>query len=547
MSRKRFPIDAVYAKISLMKNIVQNSIAGLKRFIKNKKLSIPTAIILIIILYFAFSGSNNNSVKAVTIKPSDFTQEVRLTGKVVAQNKVSMGFESSGRVSAVNVKVGDVVKKGTVLASISNGDLYASVQQKQALVDAENAKLSEVSNGSRPEDISIAESDVASAQVSAEQSLGSMVDQIKDSYSKFDDVMRNKIDQLYINPDSNYPGVKNFDVPLDNANLQNKLQMERFTAGQTDKKWGESTMALTSKNLTDDNITEAKTNLAFMRDWLNDVAIVVVSLSNNPSVTSAQISQYKTDISSARLTILTAISSLNAAEQTYRTAIVALKKSQDQLALKKVGGTADQISTQQAQVKSAEASLANAYALLNKTLITAPFDGTITKVDVDAGEIASPNTPVIDMIGGGQYKIESYVSESDIAKMSIGQSADVTLDAYGKDQKFSAKIVSVESSETIIDGVSTYKTTFVFDSEDPRIKSGMTSNITVTTDQKKGVVVVPQEAVYLLNGDKVIDVLVDGKIVTKKVVTGGISTDGDLLIISGVNEGDTVQIKTTAQ
>ena len=191
--------------------------------------------------------------------------------------------------------------------------------------------------------------------------------------------------------------------------------------------------------------------------------------------------------------------------------------------------------------------MANAYALLNKTLITAPFDGVITKVDLDPGEITSPNTPVIDMMGGGQYKIESYVSESDIAKMSIGQSADVTLDAYGKDQKFTAKIVTVDSSETIIDGVSTYKTTFVFDIEDPRIKSGMTANITVTTDQKKGVVVVPQDAVYLLNGDKVIDVLVDGKVATKKVITGGISTEGDLLIVSGISEGDVIQIKTTTE
>ena len=41
--------------------------------------------------------------------------------------------------------------------------------------------------------------------------------------------------------------------------------------------------------------------------------------------------------------------------------------------------------------------------------------------------------------------------------------------------------------------------------------------------------------------------LVDGKVVTKKVVTGGISTEGDLLIISGINEGDTIQMKSAVQ
>lgn len=523
-----------------MKNHLHKTTQWIKN---NKKYSIPAAIIVLLILFFVFRSSGDNTVKAVTIKPSDFTQEVRLTGKVVAQSKVSMGFESAGRVSAVNVKVGDVVKKGRTLASLSNGDFYASVQQKQALVDVESAKLTEVTNG----DVSIAESDVANAKVVANQSLQSLIDQIKDSYSKFNDVMRSKIDQLYINADSRYPSVKNFDVPLDNGNLPNKLQTERYQAGQIDKSWGAVAISLNVESFNEERITEAKDNLAFVRDWLTDIGVVVVSLSNNPSVTAAQITQYKTDISAARNTILTAISSFNSAEQTYRTSVINLKKSQDQLALKKIGGTYDAVATQSAQLKSAQASLANAYALLSKTLISAPFDGTVTKVDIDPGEIASPNTPVIDMMGGGQYKIESYVSESDIAKMSIGQSADVTLDAYGKDQKFSAKIVSVDSSETIIDGVSTYKTTFVFDTEDPRIKSGMTSNITVTTDQKKGVVVVPQDAVYLLNGDKVIDVLVDGKVVTKKVVTGGISTDGDLLIISGISEGDTIQLKIQTQ
>lgn len=530
--------------MTLMKNNLYKTTDWLKN---NKKYSIPLVVILIVILYFAFSKNTNSTVKAITIKTSDFTQEVRLTGKVVAQSKVSMGFESSGRVSAVNVKVGDVVQKGRTLASISNGDLYASVQQKQAQVDAETAKLTEISNGSRQEDISVADADVANAKIVLEQSFQGLLDQIKDSYSKFDDVMRSKIDQLYISAESNYPSVKNFDLPLDNANLPNKLQTSRYTAGQIYKSWGITTNSLNKNNYTDNSVIEARNNLSFMREWLNDLAVVVVSLSNNPSVTVAQIAQYKSDISSARLTIATSISSLNTAEQAYRSAVVALKKSQDQLVLKKIGGSANEIATQAANQKSAQASLANVYALLSKTLITAPFDGIITKVDIDAGEIASPNAPVIDMMGGGQYKIESYVSESDIAKMSIGQSAEVTLDAYGKDQKFSVKIVSVDSSETIIDGVSTYKTTFVFDTEDPRIKSGMTSNITVTTDQKKGVVVVPQDAVYLLNGDKVIDVLADGKVTTKKVITGGISTDGDLLIISGINEGDTIQIKATAQ
>ncbi len=526
-----------------MKNHLQKSFSFVGRFIKNKKLSIPTAIILVVILYFVFSSSNNKSVKAVTIKSSDFTQEVRLTGKTVAQSKVSMGFETSGKVSYVNVKVGDVIKKGSVLASLSNGDLYASVQQKRALLDAENSKLIEIQNGSRPEDISVAESDVKNADVISKQSLQSLVDQIKDSYSKFDDILRNKIDQLYSNPNGDYPGIINFDSANGNADLPNILKSDRLSAGKIIKSWSVSSAQLTTDNFNEASLNEARDNLATMRKFLNDISIVVVSLQTNPTVTAANILQYKSDISSARLTILTSITALNTAEQNYRTGVVALQKSKEQLNLKKIGGTPDQVATQQAQKESAAAYLENAYALLNKTILIAPFDGSVTRVDIDPGEIASPNTAVIDMMGGGQYKVESYVSESDIAKITIGQTTEITLDAYGKDQKFMAKVALVDPSETIIDGVSTYKTTFVFDTEDPRIKSGMTANITVTTDQKKGVVVIPQDAVYLLNGDKVVDTVSGGKVITKKVITGGISTNGDLLILSGISEGDVIKLK----
>lgn len=527
-----------------MKSHIQRSLGGLVRFIKNKKLSIPTIIVVLIILYYGFSSQNNSNVKAVTIQQSNFVQEVRLTGKVVAEDKVSMGFESSGRVANVNVKVGDIVRKGQVLASLSNSDLYASVQQKQALLDAETSKLTEVTNGSRPEDISIAQSDVDNANVAAEQSLQSLVDQIKDSYSKYDDVLRSKIDQLFISPNSSYPSFINFTVPTEDANLPNRLQVSRVFAGKISKSWGDSTAALTTTNFTEANITEAKNNLATMRDFLVDVGVAVVNFQLNPSVTATQAAQYRTDISSARTIILTAITSINSAEQSYRTTAVALKKAKEQLNLKKIGGSVDQITTQSAQQKSAAAALANSYALYAKTMIIAPFDGSVTRVDIDSGEISSPNTPVIDVMGGGQYQIESYVSETDIAKITINQSAEITLDAYGKDQKFTAKVISVDPSETIIDGVSTYKTKFLFDVEDPRIKSGMTANVTVTTDEKQGVVVIPQEAVYLLNGDKVVDVLVEGRVTIKKVITGGISTNGDLLILSGINAGDVIQIKT---
>ena len=78
---------------------------------------------------------------------------------------------------------------------------------------------------------------------------------------------------------------------------------------------------------------------------MHDLSKKVFNIRDEIEFIYQQNQQYKTDISSARLTILNAISSLNASEQTYKTSLVALKKTQDQLALKKIGGTTNEIAT----------------------------------------------------------------------------------------------------------------------------------------------------------------------------------------------------------
>jgi len=101
-------------------------------------------------------------------------------------------------------------------------------------------------------------------------------------------------------------------------------------------------------------------------------------------------------------------------------------------------------------------------AQLNKTVLFSPMTGLVTKVDFEIGEIVSPNTPVIHMIFDNQYKIEVNVPEVEIAKIQPRNQATVTLDAYGESIDFNATVALIDPSETIIDGVPTYKTTLFF-------------------------------------------------------------------------------------
>ena len=280
-----------------------------------------------------------------------------------------------------------------------------------------------------------------------------------------------------------------------------------------------------------------------MRAFLNDLSNGVSTLHAGGALTQTTLDGYKNDISSARTNISLAISTLSASEQTYRTSKTAAIKAEQQLTLKTNGSTAEDIAAQAAQVKSARAQLENARAVFGKTLISAPFSGLVTKVDIKEGEIASPNTPVISLISASSYEMESYVSENDISKVKVGQTAKVTLDSYGKDVIFTAKVVQIDPAETVLNGASTYKIKLQFTTNDDRIRSGMTANITIETASKPASIIVPQEAVFLENGEKVVTVESNGKNINKKVETGGINTAGEIEIVSGLAVGDKIIIK----
>lgn len=518
---------------------MKNTFHSLKNLLEKKRVWIPLALLIIGGGVYAFGGSGSDAEELITVESSTFVQEVAVTGKVVPAKDVDMAFETSGRVSKVNVRVGDAVKQGQILANVSNGDQWATVLQRQARVDSEAAKLAEVQRGSRAEDIAIAAADASGAKTTYEQNLQSLVDEVKDAYSKVDDAVRSKADQLFKNPRTANPEV----IAFDDYQLRLMVNNERLKIGEMLLAWSKSIINLSTANYSEKYVSEARTNLDAARTFFNDLGAGVSALTASDAVSQTTIDKYKSDISSARTSISTSISSLAAAEQSYKTSQTAYSKAESELALKKAGSTAEQINSQAAILKSAEADLQSARALLAKTNIVAPFDGIVTKVDTKEGEIASISTNVIAMISASSYEVESFISESDIAKVHVGQPARITLDAYGKDVIFLATVIEVDPAETVLDGVSTYKTKLQFTTSDERIRSGMTANIIIQTAEKPAAVVIPQEALFLEAGEKMVTVDQAGKRVNRKVETGGINTNGDIEVISGISIGEKVVVK----
>ncbi|MEI6528122.1 MAG: efflux RND transporter periplasmic adaptor subunit [bacterium] len=508
-----------------------------------KKYKIWTSVIAIILIIAGYtvwkSETTQTAQTFVLAKIGTITEEVSVTGNVKPFSDVDLAFERGGKIAGIAVSVGDRVYQGQYLAAVANGDLVAAVNQAKAAQKIAEAGLATLQKGARTEDIAVVESQVESASSTLLQAEKTLVDSINDAYVKADDSVRNKIDPMFINPRSPVVQLK-FQTDFQ---LKNDLEQARPLVETSLVAWAGSLNGLTINSDLVLAADQAKNNLITISNMLENLALAVNNLTTNSSLTQTTIDTWKLNVSTARTNISLAISSLSGSSNQYKSSLSALQIAQNQLALKNAPATAEQIASQEAVVEQAKAGVASAEAQLAKSIINSPINGVVTSVDMKLGEIVPANKSVVSVISYGEYQIDSYIPEADIAKVKIGDKAKTTLDAYGSDVTFETAVIKIDPAATVIDGVPTYKVTLKFTVQDARVKSGMTANLDIMTNTKENVLIVPTRAIMSENNKKYVNILGVGDDATTtktEVVTGLRGVDGFVEIISGLKEGDRV-------
>ena len=217
----------------------------------------------------------------------------------------------------------------------------------------------------------------------------------------------------------------------------------------------------------------------------------------------------------------------------------------------------------QANVVRAQSNVDTAEKNLSNTKIVSPIDGVVLTRKVSEGQTitAGFSTPELFVVAQDLTKmqIEAKVSEADIVKIQPGQKATFTLDGY-VGEKFSGTVRQVRtnyvdtSSSTSSSNSTSYTVIVDVDNQDLRLKPGMTATMTIYTQDKKGVLLVPNEALRftpsinkqtyentgvwkVVRGQepKRVDVSI-GIIATKKTeITAGDLQEGDRIIIGENN------------
>jgi len=207
---------------------------------------------------------------------------------------------------------------------------------------------------------------------------------------------------------------------------------------------------------------------------------------------------------------------------------------------------ADYAATQQAAqgisgISALGAAQAIAEVQLSKTLLTAPFAGTVTVKNIERGELVPAGTAVLTIQSNEPLEVTADVPETSVAKLATGQQATITFDAYGSDQSFTATVTKIDPAATVIEGVPTYHVTLSLLNPPASLRAGFTANVTVHVAEQVGVLAIPRRAVFRRDGKSYVQVLgTDGHTEDREVQTGLVGSDGLVEIIHGLSEGEQV-------
>ncbi|MEA3273580.1 MAG: HlyD family efflux transporter periplasmic adaptor subunit [Patescibacteria group bacterium] len=419
------------------------------------------AIVAVLVVGFLVLRSKKEKTEYLTQEVIEETiaQTVSSTGTLVSESKIGLNFEISGRIQTINVKVGDKIAKGEILAVIEDNILNQEVTKARLALNQAVA--------------------TAGANDDAVREAKQGVENAEDQEKETEDLENQKVDAA----EQGYDNA--VDYHEDALDYYDKIESTKG-ADSSEAKSAKLTLttALNGKKVAEEAVETAKK--------VRDLNMTVVE------------------------------NSLDTAKERLKTTrSIYTQRSRD------------------ATVESARANYAIATANLAKSVLKSPVSGTITKINYKAGEVLgmSSSATAFGEVISQDFILESYIPESDIVKLKLGQVAEIALDAFSSKEKLQAEIVEIEPSSTVLQDVVYYKIKLRLNTLTSYLKEGMSADVDIQIIQKANVLVAPERAV---NEGKVKVLLDNGGIKQALVETGIRGDNGKVEIISGLAEGEEV-------
>ncbi|MFA6514919.1 MAG: HlyD family efflux transporter periplasmic adaptor subunit [Candidatus Paceibacterota bacterium] len=503
----------------------------IKTYILSHKIITIVAIVIIAVsAYFIFKNSASGETRYITenVKKGDIITTVSGTGQVEASNTIDIKPKTTGDITYVGVKVGDIVKKGKLIASVDSRD---------AKIALENAQISLAKLTKDPDALTL---------LQKENSLDESYDNGWNSVSSFVTDMTLIISDLKgLYSSDGYLGYKN----ISSLSSSGKTKVNLAESSYYDAKKSIDDISKLYKSLTRSSSQDEINEL--IKKSYESSKIIANAVKNTETAFNYVVEDLEyennSDTASNRTNITSWISSANNYVNNLLSSINGIKEGEQ--SLKDTVAGSDEL-----DIRSAELSLQSKQYAYNDCFIYASFDGVIATLTAKVGESSGSS---VGTLITKQKIVTIPFNEVDVTSIKLEQKVTITFDAI-EGLSVSGVVAEIDPVGTVSSGVVTYNVKIAFDSDDDRIKPGMSANTEIITQEKKDILTVTSSAIKTKNKKVYVEVfevplpsmgningITSAVPPVRKEVTIGLSDDLKTEIISGLNEGDQIVLKTT--
>ena len=227
---------------------------------------------------------------------------------------------------------------------------------------------------------------------------------------------------------------------------------------------------------------------------------------------------------------------LEQVESRFELAQMAYETAQDNLA-KERESQERELAILEAQLKSAGEALASARINFEKSILEAPITGTITSVKAKIGQELSPGTPVVTIVDFTSTYVEIKLTERLLAEINEGAAA--LIEIPGTIQQYQGTVQEIDL--TPLEGTKSYPAKVYF-TADGHVRIGQSASLQVLAEKAEEVIAVPPGAVLHDNDTASVFVVEEGT-ARERIVKTGLSSEGKLEILEGLQEGETLVVE----
>lgn len=430
----------------------------------------------------AAQGTALEGLQTAEVVRGPLTATVGATGTVRANQHAVLTFETTGTVDRVLVTSGEIVPAGK--------------------------RLAELSVSSLPAQIILAEADLVAAQRSLDDLL-----QSHQALAQAQLALANARDAVRI------------------AQYRNDVQQEGHRANS-------------------ETIANAKARLVLAEAQVDSAQAAYDNVGNLPKDDPVR-ALARTNLASARQARDSALRNLNwytgtpsdieqaMLQGNLAVAQADLEEAQREYDRLSDGPDPDDVAAAEARVAAAQATLENAW-------ISAPFAGTITRVDVKPGDQAAPGSTAFELADLKRLLVDVDVSEVDINRIQVGQPATLSFDAI-LDRTYTGHVIEVGLVGASVQGVVNFRVAVELDDADALVRPGLTAAVNLVVEQIEAALLVPNRAVRVRDGERVV-YIVRENLPQAIPIRLGVSSETDSQVLEGdLQEGDLIVLNPPAE